>query len=115
MDIDFRRRQPTPANALMGDKIRLETKAGIFYDKDGNLVFDEIDVTNDYLAISNSAGIYAYYTFRTEDFFADDIEMYAISSSGIKTYDKFSDGIVYATVDVEAHFCEKNFMLSLVQ
>ena len=28
MDIDFILRNPTPANALMGDKIRLETKAG---------------------------------------------------------------------------------------
>ena len=36
MDIDFILRNPTPANALMGDKIRLETKVGIFYDKDGN-------------------------------------------------------------------------------
>lgn len=36
MDVDFILRHPTPANALMGDKIRLETKAGIFYDKDGN-------------------------------------------------------------------------------
>ena len=38
MDIDFILRHPIPANALMGDKIRLETKAGIFYDKDGNSV-----------------------------------------------------------------------------
>ena len=38
VDIDFILRQPTPANALMGDKIRMETKAGIFYDKDGNSV-----------------------------------------------------------------------------
>lgn len=36
MDVDFILRHPTPANALMGDKIRLKTKAGIFYDKDGN-------------------------------------------------------------------------------
>ena len=36
MDVDFILRHPTPANALMGDKIRLETKVGIFYDKDGN-------------------------------------------------------------------------------
>lgn len=36
MDIDFILRNPTPANALMGDKIRLETKASIFYDEDGN-------------------------------------------------------------------------------
>lgn len=38
MDIDFILRHPIPANALMGDKIRLKTKAGIFYDKDGNSV-----------------------------------------------------------------------------
>ena len=38
MDVDFILRRPTPANALMGDKIRLETKVGIFYDKDGNPV-----------------------------------------------------------------------------
>lgn len=38
VDIDFILRHPTPANALMGDKIRLETKVGIFYDKDGNSV-----------------------------------------------------------------------------
>ena len=38
MDVDFILRHPTPANALMGDKIRLETKSGIFYDKDGNSV-----------------------------------------------------------------------------
>ena len=38
MDVDFILSQPTPANALMGDKIRLETKVGIFYDKDGNSV-----------------------------------------------------------------------------
>lgn len=38
MDIDFILRHPTPANSLMGDKIRLKTKAGIFYDKDGNSV-----------------------------------------------------------------------------
>ena len=38
MDVDFILRHPTPANALMGDKIRLETKVGIFYDKDGNSV-----------------------------------------------------------------------------
>lgn len=36
MDVDFILRHPTPANALIGDKIRLKTKAGIFYDKDGN-------------------------------------------------------------------------------
>lgn len=36
VDIDFILRNPTPASALMGDKIRLKTKAGIFYDKDGN-------------------------------------------------------------------------------
>ena len=36
MDVDFILCHPTPANALMGDKIRLETKSGIFYDKDGN-------------------------------------------------------------------------------
>ena len=28
MDIDFILRHPIPANALMGDKIRLKTKAG---------------------------------------------------------------------------------------
>ena len=38
MDVDFILSQPTPANALIGDKIRLKTKAGIFYDKDGNSV-----------------------------------------------------------------------------
>ena len=38
MDVDFILRHPTPANALMGDKIRLKTKAGIFYDKDVNSV-----------------------------------------------------------------------------
>lgn len=38
MDVDFILRHQTPANALMGDKIRLKTKAGMFYDKDGNLV-----------------------------------------------------------------------------
>ena len=38
MDVDFILRHPTPANALMGDKIRMETKVGIFYDKDGNPV-----------------------------------------------------------------------------
>lgn len=36
MDVDFILSQPTPANALIGDKIRLETKVGIFYNKDGN-------------------------------------------------------------------------------
>ena len=38
MDVDFILSQPTPANELMGDKIRLETKVGIFYDKEGNSV-----------------------------------------------------------------------------
>ena len=38
MDIDFILRNPTPTNALIGDKIRLETKVSIFYDKDGNSV-----------------------------------------------------------------------------
>lgn len=38
MDVDFILRSPTPANAIMGDKIRLKTKAGMFYDEDGNPV-----------------------------------------------------------------------------
>lgn len=38
MDVDFILRFPTPANAIMGDKIRLKTKAGILYDEDGNPV-----------------------------------------------------------------------------
>lgn len=38
MDVDFILRFPTPANAIMGDKIRLKTKAGILYDEDGKPV-----------------------------------------------------------------------------